>query len=72
MATWILINTTTIAGDKRMAGRTFDDAQESLTPWQNAGAVFVSTSDATVAAAAVVAMNRHANGANELELNAIN
>jgi hypothetical protein len=74
MATWYLLNTTSIVSTstpvgipaKALAGSEFNDAVTPLAPWQAAGAIFWPSSDTVVAAAATLCQKLSANrGQNE-------
>ncbi len=56
MAKWILLNSVTVGTHFYFAGKTVDDAVQSLSPIQAAGGTFFPATDATVAAAAAVAL----------------
>ena len=73
MATFYLINTvTTSDGVKHLPGTLVDDAVLNTADLTTAGAELVASSNAVVAAAAVVAMNAHVNrAANEATLEQI-
>jgi hypothetical protein len=72
MATYYLINTIRVGTQMHFAGSVHDDANENLTLLTDAGGLLWPSTDATVAAAALVAQDAKRNGgADERRLDAI-
>lgn len=65
MATFYLTNTTTAVGTKYLAGEKLDDAVNDVASIRAAGGQLWESSNATIAAAAVIAVAARARGQNE-------
>ena len=62
MATWYLINNVQFGTNFKIAGELVDDVQEDVTALRNAGAVLAPSSNATIATAAALALQKKLSG----------
>ena len=71
MAIWYLINTTNVGTNRIVAGTRIDDAQEDAASLRAAGGLLVSSSYATVVAAAAIAQSMRARGDDQEKIDAV-
>lgn len=69
MAKWVLLNSVPVGSQQRFAGETFDDTVTNLAPIQAAGGVLLPATNATIAAAAALAVSNRRRGQEGLGLN---